>query len=273
MVEFIGIGLALFVGIIMGLTGAGGSILTVPILVYILDIDPIIATSYSLLIVGATSFMGSLNFLKKGLVEIRTAIIFAIPALFSVFITRKFILPAIPDHILNIGVLNVSKDLFIMVLFAALMIVSALSMIQKRKGENEAENVGKVKLNYGLILVEGIVVGLLTGLVGAGGGFLIVPALVLFGKLPIKIAAATSLTIIAMNSFVGVMGDISNGAEFDWFLISIFSSLTIVGVFIGIYISGFINGRKLRPLFGYFVLLLSFYIIYKEIISNAAIIH
>jgi len=266
MTEVLGIALALLVGIIMGLTGAGGSILTIPILVYVLGIDPVIATAYSLVIVGVTSLFGSINFLRKGLVHLRVAIIFAIPSLITVFITRKYVLPNLPEQMLEIGGLYITKGVFIMLLFASLMLLSALSMIRNRTDFNENEIEGELNLNFGLIILEGLVIGLLTGLVGAGGGFLIVPVLAIFVKLPMRMAIATSLLIIALKSLLGFLGDIEHAASFDWQLIIEFNVLAVLGIFVGSYLSKFIDGKKLKPIFGYFVLLVSIYIIFQEII-------
>jgi uncharacterized membrane protein YfcA len=261
-VEILGYIGALFIGTTLGLIGGGGSILTVPVFVYLLSIEPVPATAYSLFVVGLTALVGSIAFMKKGLVSYRTAVVFAIPAFIAVFATRKFIVPAIPTDIFTIDSFIFSKDLFVMLLFAALMIAASVSMIKNKK--KETENVKELEFNYPLIIIEGIVVGILTGLVGAGGGFLIVPALVLLAKLPMKMAVGTSLLIIAVKSLFGFAGDIGN-MPIDWQLLAIFSAIAIAGILIGSYLSKYVPGEKLKPAFGWFTLAMGIFIITKEI--------
>ena len=188
---------ALLIGIVLGLIGGGGSILTVPILVYLLQINPVTATAYSLFVVGSSALVGTLRNIPKKTVDFRTAFVFALPAFISVYLTRRFLVPAIPEEIFNIGNFTLTKNLGIMVFFALIMLFASFSMIRNKKEGNDASE--KVSYNYPLIIIEGIVVGTLTGIVGAGGGFLIIPALVLFAKLPMKKAVATSLLIIAIK--------------------------------------------------------------------------
>jgi len=253
---------ALIVGLVLGLIGGGGSILTVPVLVYLIGINPVTATAYSLFVVGITSVFGTFQNFKKKLVDVKTAIIFSIPAFITVYLTRRYIVPAIPEIVLTIGNFNVSKNTFIMVFFAIIMLLASISMIIKRKAKNIKNQT--IIYNYPLIAVEGIVVGILTGLVGAGGGFLIIPALVVLAKLPMKKAIGTSLLIIATKSLIGFLGDLHN-LSIDWVFLIIFTTLSIVGIFIGVYLSKFISGKKLKSGFGWFTLVMSFYIIYKEL--------
>jgi uncharacterized protein len=259
---------AIIIGISLGLIGGGGSILTVPAMVYLMDIDPVLATSYSLFVVGTTSLIGGVSKYFKKETDIKTFIIFGIPSVISVFATRMFIVPAIPDEILTIGVFHLSKSVFILLLFAILMVLAAFSMI--RNGRNEVVetiNFKDRKFNYPLILGEGVIVGLLTGLVGAGGGFLIIPALVILSKLPMKLAVGTSLLIIAAKSLIGFTGDISH-YDMDWKLLSIFTGLSVAGIFVGNYLSNLINGEKLKKGFGWFVLIMGTYIIIHEIMTS-----
>jgi len=253
---------ALLIGVVLGLIGGGGSILTVPIFVYLLYINPVTATAYSLFVVGVTALVGALQNIQKGLVDFRTAIVFAIPAFIAVYATRKFLVPAMPDDLFSVFGFTVTKDIGIMLFFAIIMFVASISMIRENgKGPQEES---KVSFNYPLIMIEGIVVGVLTGIVGAGGGFLIIPALVLFAKLPMKKAVATSLLIIAIKSLIGFIGDVEN-LEIDWVFLMVFTSISVVGIFIGIYLSNFIEGKKLKKGFGWFVLLMAVYIITKEL--------
>lgn len=254
---------ALIIGVVLGLIGGGGSILTVPVLVYLLLINPVTATAYSLFVVGASSLVGAINNMKKKLVDFRTATVFAIPAFIAVYGTRKYLVPAIPDHIFTVWGFEVTKDIGIMLFFAIIMVVASISMIKNNGKEELLET--KVKYNYPLIILEGIVVGVLTGIVGAGGGFLIIPALVLLAKLPMKKAVATSLLIIAVKSLIGFIGDVEN-LDIDWKFLLIFTGLSIAGIFLGGYLNKFIDGAKLKKGFGWFVLLMGIYIIGKELL-------
>ena len=256
---------AILIGISLGLIGGGGSILTVPVLVYLIGTDPVTATAYSLFVVGASSFIGSINYFKKGLVNLKTASIFGLPAILSVYTTRKFLVPKIPEKLFQIGDFVFTKDIGVMVLFAILMIAASISMIRGRKESNNEE--GEQQFNYSLILIEGVLVGLLTGLVGAGGGFLIIPALVILSKLPMKQAIGTSLIIIAAKSLIGFLGDVSN-REIDWSFLLLFTSISIVGIFIGSALSNKISGAKLKPAFGWFVLIMGVFILGKSLINS-----
>jgi uncharacterized membrane protein YfcA len=260
LVMLIGFAGALFIGVILGLIGGGGSILTVPIFVYILGINPIIATAYSLFVVGSAALVGAVRNAQKGMVDFKTGIIFAIPAFITVYLTRKFVVPAIPQELFSVGDFMVTKDIGIMIFFALIMILASFSMIKGRKESNEQE----VQYNYPLIIIEGLVVGFLTGIVGAGGGFLIIPALVLLAKLPMKKAVATSLMIIAIKSLIGFLGDVQN-IEIDWTFLLGFTAISVIGIFIGLYLNKFIDGNKLKKGFGWFVLIMGIYIVLKEI--------
>lgn len=252
---------ALLIGLVLGLIGGGGSILTVPILVYLINIDPVTATAYSLFVVGATALVGTFRNFPKKLVDFKTGLVFAAPALLAVYFTRLYFVPAIPQSLFTVGSFEVTKDNGIMVLFAIIMLLAAYSMIKNKRGEEAVEQ--EQSFNYPLIVLEGVVVGFLTGLVGAGGGFLIIPALVLLAKLPMKKAVATSLMIIAVKSLIGFVGDVQN-MKIDWAFLLLFTALSIVGIFLGIYLNNWIDGKKLKKAFGWFVLLMGVYIIYME---------
>jgi uncharacterized membrane protein YfcA/rhodanese-related sulfurtransferase len=262
--EIIGLIAAIFIGLSLGLIGGGGSILTVPILVYLVGVTPVDATAYSLFVVGLTALIGSLAYIRKDLVCFKTTLVFAIPSFISVFLTRKFILPAIPDTLFTVDSITVTKDVGIMLLFAALMLAASVTMI-RTPGLKE----GKKDLDHPLplIIAEGFVVGIITGLVGAGGGFLIIPALVLFAGLPMKKAVGTSLLIIAAKSLIGFLGDVSE-MNIDWTLLMTFSAFTIFGIGAGSYLSKFISEKKLKPAFGWFVLVMSLFITGKEFSNN-----
>ena len=359
-----GVALALVVGAIMGLSGAGGSILTVPILVYVVGVDAVTATAYSLFVVGVTSTVGAVSYWRRGQVNVRAAVAFSIPSLVVVFLTRSLLVPAIPAQLGTVAGVAVSKDLFILVLFAVIMALAALSMIAKPRyrlsltgkpppsgepavpasrphgvterprpltgnatgtppsaaaspasataaadaadsartaaGRNApaevadepskraepgagcetergtalgverrttpgTEPAGPVKVSIPLAALEGTGIGLLTGVVGAGGGFAIVPALVVFARLPMRVAVGTSLTIIAAKSLAGFVGDMAQQGRFDWGLLLAFTALAIFGILVGSRIGRYVPGDKLRPAFGWFVLLAAVGILVREL--------
>ena len=229
-----------------------------------IGINPVISTGYSLFIVGISSLVGAYTYFKKDQVDFRTAAVFGVPSIVAVYLTRKFLVPSIPIEILSVGDFVLIKDVGIMVLFAGLMIAASYSMIKDRKGSQGAK---EIKYNYPLITLEGLVVGTLTGLVGAGGGFLIIPALVLLSGLSMKMAVGTSLIIIAVKSLIGFIGDVQNHA-IDWTFLLSFAALSVFGIFIGSKLSNFIPGQKLKPAFGWFVLVMGVYILGKELLSK-----
>jgi uncharacterized protein len=257
LIEVLGYIGALLIGLILGLTGGGGSILTVPILVYILSFSPVTAAAYSLFIVGTTSAFGaSVNYFK-GLVDFKTGFIFAIPSFIAVFITRKYIVKSIPEIIFQTENIIISKDTFLMVFFAIVMFFAALSMLKKKKIEVEKQS------SLITLIIQNFIIGIVIGLIGAGGGFLIIPSLVLFAKLPMKKAVATSLFIIAINSLIGFLGDVQN-ITINWQFLLSFTLITILGIFIGIRLNKFINESQLKKGFGYFVLIMAVFILLKE---------
>lgn len=262
--EIIGFAAAIIMGLSLGLIGGGGSILTLPILVYLFGADPVLSTAYSLFVVGLTSLIGSFSHFRQGNVHLKTAIIFGIPSIISVYAVRKFVVPIIPDPFFSIGDFVFGKALFVMVLFAVLMLLASFSMIRKPKAQKQTE--GDVKYNYPLIFVEGLLVGGVTGLVGAGGGFLIIPALVLLAGLPMKQAVGTSLLIIALKSLIGFTGDLGSGLAIDYNFMLMFSGFAIVGIVLGSYLTKFIPNEKLKPAFGWFVLIMGIYILGKELL-------
>jgi uncharacterized membrane protein YfcA len=251
------------IGISLGLLGGGGSILTVPILVYLLGINPVLATAYSLFIVGLTSLAGSFSFMKKGLVNYKAALVFAVPSFIAVYLTRQFLIPAIPATLFTVGDFVLTKNVAIMLFFALIMLAAALSMIRNKR-KRLSDHHGEIHYNFPMIALEGAVVGILTGIVGAGGGFLIIPALVLFARLPMKMAVGTSLLIIAAKSLIGFLGDIGNQL-IDWPFILLFTGLSLVGILIGSWLSTKIDGKHLKKGFGWFVLLMAIYILSKEL--------
>jgi uncharacterized protein len=263
--EIIGYMAALIIGLSLGLIGGGGSILTVPVLVYLLGIEPVTATAYSLFIVGATSLAGVFTKCRQGNVNFRTALIFGIPSIIAVYLTRKFIIPAIPHYLFSINGNAVVKPAFLMILFGLLMIAASIIMLKKTTVTEPATK--ELAFNYPLILLLGAMEGTITGLVGAGGGFLIIPALVLLSRLPMKQAIGTSLLIIACKSLLGFTGDLGH-TYMDWSLILMISGMAITGIITGNLLSTKFHAEKLKKGFGWFVLTMGIYIIIKELLTT-----
>jgi len=254
---------AFFIGLILGLMGGGGSILTVPLLVYMVGLHPVTATAYSLFTVGTTSACGSFKNYHKDNIAIRTGLIIAIPSFIVVYITRRYILSAIPDTIILSGKYSLSKDTFIMMLFAFIMLMASLSMLT-RKTENDNNDIKKINYLYALPGIA--IVGLFMGLVGAGGGFLIIPMLIFFGGLNMKKAVGTSLFIIAINSLTGFIGDMQT-INIAWDFLLSFTVISVFGIFAGTYLHRFVNEKQLKRGFGWFVLIMAAFILSKEIIG------
>ncbi|GAC1593003.1 MAG: sulfite exporter TauE/SafE family protein [Ginsengibacter sp.] len=258
---------ALFIGISLGLIGGGGSILTVPVLVYLFGVNPVLSTSYSLFVVGSTSLVGAFNNYLKGLVRIKTALLFGLSSITTVFLTRKFLIPIIPKHIATIGGFNVTQSIVTMVLFAILMVVASLSMISSKTEIKNKESVDDKKIDLPKLLMYGVAIGIATGLLGAGGGFLLIPTLVLLVRLPMKEAVGTSLFIIALNSLIGFTGDLGH-FNMDWLFLFKVTTIATAGIFVGTLLGKKISGQGLKKGFGWFVLVMGIYILTKEIFFN-----
>jgi len=263
LITLIGFATALLIGLILGLIGGGGSIVTVPVLVYLLEIDPVTATAYSLFLVGAVSTVGTFRNAQLGTINYRVGLVFSLPAFTAVYLTRAYIIPAIPDNITTLGHFQLTKDLAIMLFFAFIMVIASISMIGSKDRKPLAK--GEKKLNLPLILIEGGIVGFVTGLVGAGGGFLIIPALVLLANLEIKTAIGTSLLIIAIKSTIGFLGDVQN-IEVDWSFLLLFTAMAVGGIFIGLTFNQKLGNEPLKKIFGWFILLMGVGIFIKEIV-------
>jgi len=263
MYEIAGYFSAILIGVTLGLIGGGGSILTVPVLVYIMGINPVLATAYSLFIVGLSALVGAFRNGKMGNIDYKTGFVFAVPSFIAVYYTRRILVPAIPQEVVNFHGFVLTKEMAVMLFFALVMLLAAISMI---KGRRELTETKAKDFNYPIIIIEGLFVGVITGLVGAGGGFLIIPALVLLAGLPMKKAVGTSLMIIAIKSLIGFTGDLSTSLIIDWSFLAAFSFLAVIGILIGSYLSKSIEGASLKKAFGYFVLLMAVTVILKELV-------
>lgn len=257
--------MALVIGITLGLLGGGGSILAVPVMVYLLKIEPVTATAYSLFIVGISALFGTFSYLTKKLIDLKVVAAFGGASIAAVYLARRVIVPSIPEDVFQISGFMVTRDMAIMVLFAILMLAASYSMI--KGGVSSSESQVPAKYNYVGLVIQGALIGILVGLVGAGGGFLIIPALVIFSKMPMKTAIGTSLSIIAVNSLIGFLGDVQT-RTMDWTFILTFAAIAVVGIFIGTKLSTYIASQKLKPVFGWFVLIMGIYILGKELLFN-----
>lgn len=257
--EILGYFSSVLVGVVLGLLGGGGSILSIPILVYLFHVEPVMASAYSLFIVGVTSLVGAIPKYREQLVNLKTGFIFGLPSIVSIFITRRWVVPSIPDTVLTLGTFSLSRRGLILGIFALLMVLASISLI-KKKEEIKSDN---QRFRIVLVILEGTLLGFLTGLVGAGGGFLIIPALVFLTGLPFKTAVGTSLFIIAINSLMGFAGDLMN-YSMDWRFLLTITGLAIAGILAGNFLSRRILAFYLRKAFGWFTLIVGSWIIVKE---------
>lgn len=261
--DLIGYFASFLMGVILGLIGGGGSILTVPIMVYLFGISPTIATGNSLFIVGLTALVGSIMYIRRGDINFKVGITFAIPSMIGVNLSRGLIIPRIPAVIATINGFSFTKEILIMATFAILMIAASYSMIKKKREQKPQE---KTAIHRSLLIaIQGLMVGLIAGFVGAGGGFLIIPALVVFAGLAMKKAVGTSLMIIAIQSLLGFAGDVSRGSSFDWRLLTTVAAIAILGIFIGFTTAGKVKEQKLKSAFGWFVLVMGTLILIEQI--------
>lgn len=254
---------SVFMGLVLGMIGGGGSILTVPILVYLFSVDPVTATAYSLFIVGLTALVGGSAYLKTGEVDFKTGILFALPSFVGVYLVRAFLLPSMPETIMSLGNYEITKSLFIMIIFSLLMLFSSISMIKQKK-KDAVKSTMAPGLKAAVVGFEGLIVGGVTGLVGAGGGFLIIPALVVLVGLPMKVAVGTSLFIIASKSLIGFIGDLQYGPAIDWPILLSISLAGAFGIFFGKGLAARIPEGNLKKGFGYFVLVMGTIILFDQ---------
>ncbi|MFZ9519427.1 MAG: sulfite exporter TauE/SafE family protein [Silvanigrellaceae bacterium] len=258
----VGILMSLLIGISLGLLGGGGSILTVPILHYVFGLNASESTALSLFVVGLTAAAGAVAYAKRGEIAWKEGIIFSIPSFFAVYATRRFALPAIPAS-MNVLNFTLAKDTLILLIFAVVMLLAAGAMLRPSKAK-PVENVELTLARVVMIILEGIVVGGVTGFVGAGGGFLIVPALVILVGLDMKRAVGTSLVVIASKSLIGFAGDLSAGTVINMPVLVTVTSASLVGMVVGTLLVAKVSSARLKPAFGWFVLVMGTFILLKE---------
>ena len=245
--------LALLVGLVLGLLGGGGSVLTVPILIYVLHVPVKPAIAMSLGVVGIVAFIGFLSHWRQGTVRARVALVFGVFAVVAAFAGAR-----LAKHIPSVVQL---------VVFAIVGLVGSVLMLRGgfRPG---AVKEGPYEFNFEvrtvtLLGLEGLIVGFLTGIIGVGGGFLIVPALVLVAGLPMRLAIGTSLLVITMNALAGFAGYIGH-IEIDWTLVAWFTSIAAIGSIVGTLISKRVPQQRLRQVFGYLLIAVSIYVLYRR---------
>lgn len=263
---------AIVMGILLGLIGGGGSILTLPVLIYMLNIPPTEATTYSLFIVGLSALIGAVYYVRHNFIDLKTILFFGVPSITATYFTRAEIVPNMPPTISIFGG-EISKDFLIMILLGALMLAASISMIRPRKVIHQGEFSENRRYRYVLILLGGVMVGTIVGILGAGGGFLIIPTLVILANLPMKKAIGTSLALIFINCTFGFSSDVIHGIHPDWILILKFSAFALTGIGVGLWLSKFFSGAKLRPAFGWFILIIGIFILVKEYKEHYSHLH
>jgi len=260
MIHLTGYFLGLIIGLSLGLIGGGGSILTIPVLVYFFGIDPVIAATYSLFIVGLTAIAGSINHYRMENIDYKTVMLFGTPSVIMVFVVRKWLINLIPPVIFQSGNLVVTKPLFIMIIFSSLMLVAGVSMLKKNSYVPAKE-----KQSFTKLILQGCITGAVTGFIGIGGGFIIVPSLVLFAGLPMKRAIGTSLTIIIVNCIIGLVSKPHEFGSVNFVFLSVFSAIAILGILTGTWATHFISDKKLKPIFGWLILSMSLVVFIRNI--------
>jgi uncharacterized protein len=256
--------LILLVGLSLGLVGSGGSVLLMPILVYLWRFPPSVATTYALFIVGIAAALGSLRSARSDLLDRVVLLYFGVPSVVAIFVMRKILLPLLPHELCHIGDFVLRKDALIMFTFAVLMLLAAISMIRKNNVEvNNTVSISDRLSKTGLIL-PATLIGLLTGFVGVGGGFLMIPTLIFRAKMPMKTAVANSLVLIAANALIGFLGSLGT-VEMDWWLLLRFSTCAVIGIFAGLWLSQRMSNERLKTLFGWVILAIGIFVLVNPI--------
>jgi len=253
---FIGYFGALFLGALLGSVGGGGAILSVPIFVYAFGVPTTQATQYSLWVVALGALVGLIPYVRSGWVRVRLAWMLGVPSFFGVLIGRRMLVPRLPDQMVLPVFGGVSRDEFLMGLFTALMFFAARSMLKPRASVVEDIKNEKTR-SWGVLSLQGVLLGLVTGILGAGGGFLIVPLLVGAFRLPMKEAVGTSLMMIAMNSALGFGVGLSQAGTIDWRFLLQFTGIVLLGVWFGVKGAGRVAGDTLKRGFGLLVFVLA----------------
>jgi len=248
------------IGIAIGLLGAGGSILVMPVLVYVLGISPLIATTYSLGIVGISSAIAAIRNAREQQTNWKVLFTFAIPAIISIMIMRAYIMPALPK-VLELGMIHISIESLSMIILSLLMLISAQRMMSSKV--LQSHDIQEISLMA--LMFTGLMIGVLTGFTGIGGGVLIVPAMILIGHMNVKEAAFTSMILIAMNTLPGLLVDIMNGKNLEWGLFTLLTNASVFGGYVGIMLSKRIRQDLLRISFGIIIALLALFILIKEL--------
>jgi len=261
--ETAGFALTVVIGLLVGLFGGGGSILTVPVLVYLFAVPAAGATTYSLALVSITSLVAAVPSVRQKKIAYQKTLQFGIPSLIALYTVRAYVLPAIPLHF-DLWGCSMEKNTFTMLFFSALMLASGIFMIRKKKNNTECPD---CRYNPFVLMGAGLLEGLITGIVGAGGGFIIVPVLMVFGKLSLKQAVANSLVIIGVKSFIGFLGspDLSG---LDLFFLAKIVLIASVGMYLGIKLNKKLDSQQLKPVFGYFIILMGVAVLLKELVVN-----
>jgi uncharacterized membrane protein YfcA len=253
---------ATLTGIVLGLLGGGGALLSIPVLVYLFHIEPQLATSYSLILIAISASSGAYQNIRKKLIDYNAALYYGIPSVISVYIVRRWVMPNLPKVILTIGDYKLDKNLFILIILAIVMFIAAYKMITaKNAGDDETEH----KVDHWRLAFFAVLIGAFLGLVGAGGGFLMVPALMYFANVHTKKAIGTSLLLVSINSFIGFAGDLRSHVQIEWPFFFTFLFFSIAGVLIGHYLATYIHNNRLRRYFGWFILITAVFIIAKEV--------
>ncbi|HWB63130.1 MAG TPA: sulfite exporter TauE/SafE family protein [Chitinophagales bacterium] len=252
---------ALCTGLVLGLMGGGGGLLAIPILVYLFGVEASVATGYSLFLVALTASSGAFQNIRKKMVDYHAAFYYGLPSVITLYIMRRYVMPAIPKALFTVGNYTVQKNQLILFALAIVMFAAAYKMITS---DNDVITDEPHKANKLKLATLAVVIGSFLGLVGAGGGFLVMPSLIYFANLPPKKAVGTALVIVSVNSLIGFIGDLGTHTAFNWSFLLTFSFFSISGVFIGHYLAGFIHNHLLKKYFGWFILVVGIWIVIKE---------
>lgn len=252
---------ALLTGIVLGILGGGGALLSIPVLVYFFHVEAGVATGYSLFLIGITALSGAVRNILMRNVDFRLALWYGVPSLFSVYAMRRFIMPAVPDIIYSGPAFTLDKNHLILFFLSAVMLLVGRKMIQEERKETP---VSTGAVDYKRMILYSLLIGSFLGMVGAGGGFLMTPVLIYFGRLKMKKAVGTSLFLVSCNSFIGFLGDLGGNYPMNWSLLLSFSGFSVAGVFAGVYLANFVDESRLKKAFGWFMLVLAATIVIKE---------